>query len=118
MVILEAATDSTALDHRLAALDDVVAKGLIVAGAIVPTIGRTAMAFANEEYARCAQVLEPMKADFARIGGSNAQREIIEDMLLVALMRGGEAGKAHALLDSRLHRRPSPRDTLWRLRLA
>lgn len=118
MLILEAATDGAALDRRLAALDDMVAKGLIGAGAIVPAIGRAATAFANADYAQCAQILEPMTADFARIGGSNAQREILEDMLLVALMRGGEAGKARALLDSRLHRRPSPRDTRWLSRLA
>lgn len=118
MLILEAATDGAALDRRLAALDAMVAKGLIGAGAIVPAIGRAAMAFANGDYARCAQILEPMQADFARIGGSNAQREMLEDMLLVALMRGGEIGKARVLLDSRLHCRPSPRDTRWRSRLA
>jgi hypothetical protein len=37
----------------------------------------------------------------------------VEDTLLVALMRSGEAAKARALLDRRLHRRPSPRDTRW-----
>ena len=34
-------------------------------------------------------------------------------MLLLALMRSGEAVKAGALLDRRLHRRPSPRDMRW-----
>jgi hypothetical protein len=33
-------------------------------------------------------------------------------------MRGGEAAKARALLDRRLHRRPSPRDAAWRARIA
>lgn len=33
--------------------------------------------------------------------------------LLVALMRSDETAKARAPLDSRLHRRPSPRDTRW-----
>jgi hypothetical protein len=36
-----------------------------------------------------------------------------DNMLLVALMRSGEAAKARALLDRRPHRRPSPRDTRW-----
>ena len=48
-----------------------------------------------------------------RIGGSGAQREMIQDMLLLALLRCGETGKAHQLLDRRLHRRPSPRDARW-----
>jgi hypothetical protein len=51
--------------------------------------------------------------DIVRIGGSHAQREIIEDTYIVALIRSGELSKARALLDKRLHRRPSPRDTRW-----
>jgi hypothetical protein len=58
--------------------------------------------------------LEPVRGEVSRIGGSGAQREIVEDTLLVALMRGGEAVKAKDLLDERLHRRPSPRDAVWR----
>ncbi|MDR6676614.1 hypothetical protein [Pseudomonas oryzihabitans] len=38
--------------------------------------------------------------------------------LLVALMRGGEPTKAQALLDERLHRRPSQRDRRWQASLA
>jgi hypothetical protein len=38
---------------------------------------------------------------------------LIEDTLLVSLMRSGETAKARALLDRRLDRRPSPRDTRW-----
>ena len=36
----------------------------------------------------------------------------------VALMRSGEAAKARVLLGERLHRRPSPRDTLWKSQIA
>ena len=57
--------------------------------------------------------LKPVAAEVVRIGGSGAQREMIEDMLLLALIRAGEAAKARALLDRRLHRRPSPRDRRW-----
>jgi hypothetical protein len=59
-----------------------------------------------------------MAGEVARIGGSGAQREVVEDTLLVALIRSGEAAKARALLDERLHRRPSPRDTLWKSQIA
>lgn len=114
MALLEAATgDSAGLDRRIAALDEMVGNGALGAGAIVPTIGRAALAFAGEDYGGCAHILEPMAADVARIGGSNAQREVIEDTLLVALIRSDEATKARALLDRRLHRRPSPRDSRW-----
>jgi len=119
MMILEAATgDGAGLDRRIAALEDLIAGDALGAGTIVPAIGRAAMAFANEDYRGCARALEPLAADYARIGGSNAQREIIEDMLLVAQIRGGEKDKAGNLLDRRLHRRPSPRDARWRSGLA
>lgn len=114
MMLLEAATgDHAALNQRIAALEDLIAKGALVAGPVVPTIGRAALAFANGDYRGCAALLDPVSADAARIGGSNAQREVIEDTLLVALIRTGETEKARALLDRRLHRRPSPRDALW-----
>jgi len=59
-------------------------------------------------------ILEPLMPDVVRIGGSHAQRELWEDMLIVASLRSGENGKARALIDRRLHRRPSPRDRKWR----
>jgi hypothetical protein len=71
-------------------------------------------AFAREDYAACVAQLEGVLGDVVRIGGSHAQREIIEDTFLVALIRTGELTRAQALLDQRLHRRPSPRDRRWR----
>lgn len=91
-----------------------VTDGTLPAGNVVPLIGRAAIAFANANYAECARLLDPSMKDVARIGGSGAQRQIVEDMLLLALMRSGESRKARDLLDRRLHRRPSQRDTLWR----
>jgi hypothetical protein len=88
------------------------------AGPVVPAICRAALAFAEEDYAGCARILEPVAAEVVRIGGSGAQREMMEDMLLLALMRSGEAAKAGELLDRRLHRRPSARDTRWHGQLA
>jgi hypothetical protein len=48
------------------------------------------------------------------MGGSHAQREVIEDTFIIALIRNDELPRAHAMLDRRLHRRPSPRDARWR----
>jgi hypothetical protein len=42
-----------------------------------------------------------------------ASSEVVEDVLLLALMRSGETAEARALLDHRLHRRPLPRDARW-----
>ncbi|MEX3980500.1 tetratricopeptide repeat protein [Paraburkholderia sp. EG287A] len=114
MALVAAATgDKVALERRVDALVGLVEAGNLPAGSVVPAICRAALAFAEEDYGRCAAILEPVAGDVVRIGGSGAQREIVEDTLLVSLMRSGEAAKARALLDKRLHRRPSPRDTLW-----
>ncbi|MDK1389391.1 tetratricopeptide repeat protein [Sinorhizobium sp. 8-89] len=112
--IIDAAVgDKAAVEQRTEALKGLVDAGALAAGSVVPAICRAALSFAEEDYAGCARVLEPVAAEVVRIGGSGAQREMIEDMLVLALMRSGEPVKARELLDRRLHRRPSPRDTRW-----
>lgn len=114
MAMLAAATgNSAAAGERIDALSRLVASGALAAGPVVPAICRAALAFAEEDFAGCAHILEPIAHEVVRIGGSGAQREVIEDTLLQALIRSGETIKARALLDRRLHRRPSPRDARW-----
>jgi Tfp pilus assembly protein PilF len=115
MALLAAATgNQAALDERLAAIERRLADGKLPAGPVVPQMCRALNAFAGEDYAACVAALEPVLHEVVRIGGSHAQREIIEDTFIVALIRSGELPKAHVLLDKRLHRRPSPRDTRWK----
>ncbi|MGE8064570.1 tetratricopeptide repeat protein [Pseudomonas sp. NPDC089569] len=119
MAMLAAATgDQLALEQRANALSTLVSDGSLRAGSVVPAVCHALQAFANGNYADCARILEPVAHEVVRIGGSGAQREIVQDTLLVSLMRAGEAEKARALLDRRLHRRPSPRDTRWLTGLA
>ena len=49
-----------------------------------------------------------------RLGGSDAQREIVEEARIAALLRTGRYADARRLLDARLDRRRSPRDERWR----
>ncbi|WP_183093663.1 pyridine nucleotide-disulfide oxidoreductase [Nocardioides stalactiti] len=49
-----------------------------------------------------------------RFGGSDAQREIVEETRIAALLRAERYDDARTLLDARLDRRPSPRDERWR----
>lgn len=114
MALLAAATgDKEGLEQRVSALMGMIEAGTLAAGPVVPAICRAALAFADGDYVGCAHTLEPVAAEVVRIGGSGAQRELVEDMLLLALMRSGEDARAGALLDRRLHRRPSPRDKAW-----
>jgi hypothetical protein len=115
MALVAAATGNhAALTRRIGELEKRLADGKLAPGPVVPAICRALLAFGDENYSECVRVLEPVAAEVVRIGGSHAQREIIEDTLLVAFMKSGEGAKARDLLDRRLHRRPSPRDARWR----
>ncbi|WP_022727695.1 tetratricopeptide repeat protein [Fodinicurvata sediminis] len=115
MAILAAATgDSSALERRVEALKHLDESGALGAGPVAPALCQAVQAFAEEQYRNCIGILEPVADEVVRIGGSGAQREMVEDMRLLAFMQGGEAIKARDLLDRRLHRRPSPRDLRWR----
>jgi tetratricopeptide (TPR) repeat protein len=115
MALLAAATyNQAALEERLRVIEQRLGDGKLAAGPVVPQICRAMNAFAGEDFRTCVTLLEPVLDDVVRIGGSHAQREIIEDTFIVALIRSGELPRAQTLLDHRLHRRPSPRDARWR----
>jgi len=105
--------DRRDIDARAAALTRLVEAGTLAAGTVAPALCRAALEFAEGNYDRCVEIIEPMADDIARIGGSGAQREVFEDTLLLALIRSGQTQKASAMLDKRLHRRPSRRDAVW-----
>ena len=70
-------------------------------------------ALGRGDSAEAVQILEQALADLPRIGGSHAQREIVEDSLIIAYLRSGQSAKAAPLLHARLGRRPSARDEAW-----
>ena len=115
MALFAAATrNQAALEERLAMIEKRLGEGKLPAGPVVPALFRAMSAFANGEHRSCVAQLEPLLNEVVRIGGSHAQRTLVEDTFIVALMKSGEIARAHAMLDDRLHRRPSPRDTRWR----
>lgn len=115
LALIAAAThDTTTLADRLAAIEQRLADGKLAAGQIVPRILHALQAFADADYQRCVDQLTPVLADVPSIGGSHAQREVIEDTYIVALIRNGALAQARTMLDARLHRRPSARDLRWR----
>lgn len=114
MALFAAATrNQAALEERLAVIEKRVADGKLPAGAVVPKLFRAMSAFADGDYRTCVTLLSPMLDEVVRIGGSHAQRTLVEDTFIVALMKSGDLARVRAMLDARLHRRPSPRDTRW-----
>ncbi|NPU13861.1 tetratricopeptide repeat protein [Bradyrhizobium sp. 83002] len=115
LVMIAAAThDGAALKGRLTAMERRLAEGKLPAGRIVPHMLRALRAFADGNWRGCTRELAPVMGDLARIGGSHAQREVIEDTYILALIRSGALAQARDVLDARLHRRPSARDARWR----
>ena len=113
--LIAAGTQNTnAANARLAQLRALQAEGRLPAGAVVVNLSRGMQAFAGGNYKTAIAALESAQADTVRIGGSHAQRELIEDTLIVAYLRASEPDKARVLIDQRLHRRPSARDAAWR----
>lgn len=104
-LIAAANGDAAGTQRHAEAIEALVAAETYLAGPVVSAIVTAALAFAQEDYAGCVSGLRPVLADLPRIGGSGAQRDVIGDMLLIALIRMGEAEAARSWLDARLHRR-------------
>jgi hypothetical protein len=67
-------------------------------------------AYVDGRFDTAVALLEPIMPALVQLGGSAAQREVVEDTLLHALLLAGRVPDARALLARRLDRRPSRRD--------
>jgi hypothetical protein len=67
----------------------------------------------QKQQAAAADGLGRLEATLWRLGGSDAQREVVEDTRIAALLASGRCREAQLVLDRRLDRRPSARDTRW-----
>lgn len=67
-------------------------------------------AYVEGRYADAADGLAALIGSSDRLGGSHAQREVVEDTLLASMLRAGRQDQACAVLLARLDRRPSPYD--------
>ena len=92
-------------------------KGDDLSSEMVLPIALGAAAFAAGDYDEAADLMGPTYPMLARIGGSHAQREVFEDTLLETYIRAGRYDEAREMLDERLSRRSSVRDTYWMGRL-
>jgi hypothetical protein len=76
-------------------------------------------AFGRGDYARAVQLVRPIRSYTHRFGGSHAQRDLLDLLLLEAALRAGETAFARALASERSARRPeSPLSRLFVARSA
>jgi len=111
--LVAAATGNKVLQTRLAELEALDADGRFAPGPSAINLCRGIRAFAEGDNDHAIRVLESEMSEVVRIGGSHAQRELWEDTLIVACLRGGHGGKAAKIIARRLDRRPSARDEAW-----
>lgn len=77
---------------------------------VVPALAEGLADHLDGDPARAAGRLLGIEPWFARIGGSHAQREVLDDTLIHVLIRAGRLPEAQQRLQARLDRRPSPQD--------
>ena len=105
-----AAHDQARMGQLIDGLTTRLEANRVPAGPVVVALARGVEAFANGDYARAVEELEPVRGEVVRIGGSHAQRDVFEETLLEAYLRAGRSEAAEALLTERLDRRPSIAD--------
>ena len=71
------------------------------------------LAMHEGRHAAAADALRELAGRTWRLGGSDAQREIIEETRICALLKAGRHDEARTLLDGRIDRHRSPRDRHW-----
>jgi tetratricopeptide (TPR) repeat protein len=112
--LAEAGTgDDDGLQSRISGLLSLARDGRLPPGEVAPALCAGVAALGRGDNTEAAQILERAIADLSRIGGSHAQREIVEDSLIIAYLHSGQSAKAVPLLHTRLGRRPSARDEAW-----
>ncbi len=77
---------------------------------VVAPVCRALQAVVEGEYDSAATLLESTLPRATVLGGSAAQREVLQDTLVFALARSGQGDRAAAVLDERLSRRDSALD--------
>jgi hypothetical protein len=71
-------------------------------------------ALVDDDASLAADRLGDLLGSVWRLGGSEAQREIVEDTLIAALLAAGRFDDARPVIDRRLDRRVCPRDLAFR----
>ena len=102
-----AAGDTAALGPIIAELEERAASGRAPTGDVVPRLAKGLAAYGKGDWAGAVAILEPALAGTVRIGGSRAQRDVIENTLLAAYIKAGRAEKARALVAAHADRHPS-----------
>jgi hypothetical protein len=94
-----------ALAHAMAgepnALNNLINGSVGPAGEVVSAVSGAFEAFSRQAWDACIAALSPFMATHERIGGSRAQRDLLEYTLVAALLRAGRGEDAKLMLATR-----------------
>lgn len=93
--------DGAALEARLRELEDLRQQGRLPSGPVVPALSRAFAAFLRQDFDGAIAAIEPVLAEHERIGGSRAQRDLIEFTLLKAYLAAGRFEAMRRMLAGR-----------------
>jgi len=106
-VALVSAATGRRVDALVRELQAREAAGRLPAGRVVYRLGEGFEAFLRNDWNAAIAILEDALPETVRIGGSRAQRDLVEYTLLAAYLRDGRADAARALVARRADRHPS-----------
>jgi tetratricopeptide (TPR) repeat protein len=100
--------------HRLrCSLDDYERLGSGDNRRLTAEVGRRlidgVLAFADSDHGRAVEAILPVRYEAIRLGGSHAQRDLVNQTLIAAAERSGQWSLARTLLAERAAVRPTPR---------
>ena len=102
-----ATEDHAAVAQLVEELERRVRNGQSASGDIVPRLARGLDAYGRGDWAAAIAILEPALAETVRIGGSRAQRDLVQNTLLAAYIKDGRAAEANRLTAATADRRPT-----------
>ena len=99
--------DADTIARVVKELEERAASGRSPAGDVVPRLAKGLAAYGRGDWSAAIAALEAARTATVRIGGSRAQRDVIENTLLAAYLKAGRGADAERMLAARADRRPS-----------
>lgn len=99
--------ETAELQSCIAQLAELGEAGRLPAETTGATLAQAYGAFADENWSRVIELLEPLVPQVVRIGGSRAQRDLMTNTLLAAYVKADRPDEARAFLERVTDRQPS-----------
>jgi tetratricopeptide (TPR) repeat protein len=106
-VACAATGDSAGLERLVDELRERLAAGKLPAGPVVATLAEAFGAYARCDWDNAIRLFEQALPATVRIGGSRAQRDLVECTMVAAYLKAGRADDARRMIARRIERRPA-----------